>query len=57
MIQGDDRVGAVAETVAKVAEADINLTAAAATGAGSGRVGMIVWVGVADVQRKSRPFS
>src|SRR5262249_5165661 len=36
LIQGDDRVGAVADTAAKLAEANINLTAAAATGAGSG---------------------
>ena len=35
LIQGDDRVGAVADTTAKLAEANINITAAAATG-GSG---------------------
>jgi hypothetical protein len=51
LIQGDDRVGAVADTTAKLAEANINLTAAAATGAGSGRFGMIVWVGAADYER------
>jgi hypothetical protein len=51
LVQGDDRVGAVAETLAKLAEANINLTAAAATGAGSGRYGMIVWVAPADYER------
>jgi hypothetical protein len=51
LIQGDDRVGAVAETTAKLAEANINLTAAAATGAGSGRYGMVLWVAPADYQR------
>jgi hypothetical protein len=51
LIQGDDRVGAVADTTAKLAEAKINLTAAAATGAGSGRYGMIVWVAAADYER------
>jgi hypothetical protein len=51
LIQGDDRVGAVAEITAKLAEANINLTAAAATGAGSGRFGMIVWVAPADYER------
>jgi hypothetical protein len=51
LIQGDDRVGAVAETTAKLAEANINLTAAAATGAGSGRYGMILWVSPADYER------
>jgi hypothetical protein len=51
LIQGDDRVGAVADTTAKLAEANINLTAAAAVGAGSGRYGMILWVAPADYQR------
>jgi hypothetical protein len=51
LIQGDDRVGAVADTTAKLAEANVNLTAAAAAGAGSGRYGMIVWVAPADYER------
>jgi hypothetical protein len=51
LIQGDDRVGAVADTTAKLAEANINVTAAAATGAGSGRYGMILWVASADQER------
>ncbi|MGH2603608.1 MAG: hypothetical protein ACRDJ9_30010, partial [Dehalococcoidia bacterium] len=51
LIQGDDRVGAVAETTAKLAEANINVTAAAATDAGSGRCGMILWVAPADYER------
>jgi hypothetical protein len=51
LIQGDDRVGAVAENTAKLAEANINLTAAAATGAGSGRYGMVLWVAPSDYQR------
>jgi hypothetical protein len=50
LIQGDDRVGAVADTTAKLAEANINITAAAATSAGSGRYGMIVWVAPADYE-------
>jgi hypothetical protein len=51
LIQGDDRVGAVAHTTAKLAEGSINVTAAAATGAGSGRYGMILWVAPADYER------
>ena len=51
LVQGDDRVGAVADTTAKLAEANINITAAAATGAGSGRFGMILWVAPADYER------
>jgi len=51
LIQGDDRVGAVTGTTAKLAEANINITAAAATSAGSGRYGMILWVAPADFER------
>ena len=51
LIQGDDRVGAVGDVIAKLAEANINITAAAATGAGSGRYGMILWVAPADYER------
>jgi len=51
LVQGDDRLGAVADTTAKLAQATINLTAAAATGAGAGRYGMIVWVAPADYER------
>jgi hypothetical protein len=51
LVQGDDRVGAVADTTAKLAAAGINVTAAAATAAGSGRYGMILWVAAADYER------
>jgi hypothetical protein len=50
LVQGEDRVGAVADTIAKLAEASINVTAAAAVGAGSGRYGMILWVAPADYE-------
>ena len=51
LVQGDDRVGAVADTTAKLANAGINITAAAATAAGSGRYGMILWVASGDYER------
>jgi hypothetical protein len=51
LVQGDDRVGAVADTTKKLADANINVTAVAATGAGAGRYGMIVWVAPADYER------
>jgi hypothetical protein len=51
LIQGDDRVGAVADTTARLAAANINITAAAATGAGAGRYGMILWVAPTDYER------
>ena len=51
LVQGDDRLGAVADTTAKLASAEVEITAAAATGAGSGRYGMIVWVPAADYEK------
>ena len=51
LIQGDDRVGAVSDVIAKLAEGNINITAAAATSAGSRRYGMILWVAPADYER------
>jgi hypothetical protein len=51
LIQGDDRVGAVSEITGKLADANVNVTAAAAVGAGSGRFGMIVWVAPDDYER------
>jgi hypothetical protein len=50
LLQGDDRVGAVADATAKLAEANINITAAAAIAAGSGRYGMILWVAPTDYE-------
>jgi hypothetical protein len=51
LIQGEDRVGAVADVTSKLADANVNITAAAAVGAGSGRYGMVVWVAPADYER------
>jgi hypothetical protein len=51
LIQGDDRVGAVADAMERLADAGVNVTAAAATAAGSGRYGMILWVPPADYEK------
>jgi hypothetical protein len=51
LVQGDDRVGAVAETTAKLADAGVNVTAVAAVGAGSGRYGMVLWVAPTDYEK------
>jgi hypothetical protein len=51
LVQGDDRVGAVADSLTKLAQANINVTAAAAASAGSGRFGMILWVAPDDYDR------
>ena len=50
LIEGDDRVGAVADTIAKLAGANINVTAASAIGA-AGRFGMILWVTPAEYEK------
>jgi len=54
LVQGEDRVGAVAELMAKLAEAKINVTACDAVAAGEGRYGAILWVKPADVQKAAR---
>jgi predicted amino acid-binding ACT domain protein len=51
LIRGDDRVGAVADATRKLAEANVNVTAAAAVAAGSGRYGMMLWVPPEDFER------
>jgi hypothetical protein len=51
LVQGDDRVGAVADATARLSEADINVTAAAAAAAGTGSYGMILWVAPEDYDR------
>src|SRR5437762_12407462 len=44
LVQGSDKSGAVNQHFARLAEARIGLTAAAALAAGGDRYGMIVWV-------------
>jgi hypothetical protein len=53
LVQGDDRVGAVADPIAKLADANVNVTAAAATCA-TGKYGLVIWVPPADYQRAAR---
>ena len=51
LVQGDDRIGVVADATGKLAGADVNVTAAAAVASGSGNYGMIVWVAAADYEK------
>jgi hypothetical protein len=44
LVEGDDRIGAVADLTRRLAEAKVNVTAACATAAGAGRFGMVLWV-------------
>ena len=54
LISGDDRAGAVAELLQKLADAKINVTAVDAACAGAGRFGAILWVAPRDVTRAAR---
>jgi hypothetical protein len=51
LIQGDDRVGVMAEAMAKLAAAKINIIASQAICAGAGRFGALLWVAPRDVRR------
>jgi hypothetical protein len=54
LIQGDDRVGALTETLEKLAAAKINVTALDAVTAGAGRYGAIFWVKPRDVAKTAK---
>ncbi len=54
LVEGDDRIGAVAELTRRLAQAKVNVTAACATAAGAGRYGMIVWVPPASYNKAAR---
>jgi len=54
LIQGEDRIGAVAEILSKLAEAKINVTAVGAVAAGEGRYGAILWVKPRDVNKTAK---
>ena len=54
LIQGDDRVGACADFLGKLAAAKVNVTAVDAVSAGAGRYGAIFWVKPRDVSRAAK---
>ena len=54
LVSGEDRAGAVAETLRRLAEARINVTAIDALCAGSGRYGAILWVAPRDVGKAAK---
>jgi hypothetical protein len=54
LIQGDDRPGAVAGAVRRLATAGISITALDAVTAGKKRFGAILWVKAKDVARAAR---
>ena len=54
LIQGEDKLGAVAEIVAKLAAAKINIVAVDAVAAGAGRYGAILWVKPASYAKAAK---
>src|SRR5262245_6002865 len=54
LVEGEDRPGAVADHMAKLGEAKINVTAIDAVCAGGGRYGAIIWVAPRDVTRAAK---
>lgn len=56
LVQGDDRIGALAELLNKLAAAKINVTATDAICAGANRYGVILWVKPRDVKRAAKAF-
>ena len=53
-VQGEDRVGAIADIMEKLAGARINVTAIDAVCAGEGRYGAIFWVKPPDVRKAAK---
>src|SRR3990172_9140522 len=54
LIRGEDRPGAVADILGKLADAKINVTAVDAVCAGADRYGGILWVKPPDVKRAAQ---
>jgi hypothetical protein len=51
LVQGDDRVGAIAELLERLGAAKINVTAIDAVAVADGRYGAIFWVAPKDVKK------
>jgi len=51
IIEGDDRIGACAAVLARLAAAKLNVTAMDAVAVGGGRYGAILWVKPRDVKK------
>ena len=54
LIQGEDRLGAVADILGKLGQAGINVTAIQAIAAGEGSYGAIIWVKRHNVGKTSK---
>ena len=54
LIQGEDRPGAFADIMGKLAAVNVNVTASDAVCAGEGRYGAMLWVKPADVRKAAK---
>ena len=54
VVEGEDRTGAVAEILGRLADAEVNVTATDAVCAGAGRFGVLLWVKPRDVNRAAK---
>ena len=54
LVQGEDRMGVVAELMTELANAQINVTACDAVATGEGRYGAILWVKQQDVRKATK---
>jgi hypothetical protein len=54
LVQGEDRAGALADILSRLADARINVTAVDAVTAGVGRYGAILWVAARDVRKAAK---
>src|SRR5260370_13364053 len=54
LIQGEDRIGVIAEITSKLADADINITSVQTFCAGSGRYGGLLWVKAAGLRQSAQ---
>jgi hypothetical protein len=54
LIQGEDRPGAIADLMGKLAAVSVNVTAIDAVCAGEGRYGAILWAKPADVRKAAK---
>jgi len=54
LIDGDDRVGALSEVMAKLGAAKVNATATEAVCSGMGRFGALLWVKPKDLKKAAR---
>jgi len=57
LIDGDDRVGALSEVMAKLGAAKVNVTAVDAVCSGMGRFGALLWVQPKDLKKAAAALS